>query len=160
MLIAFRLRIKRPATGFRRRSFLFGATALFVAFVLPSAIPQSAARPFDPTPSRAAAFRAASALRAPMPAAARQVDRLIAQAEVITADELKAQTFQNAWQAVISLRPSWPQVPAYVRYGRVAFERLQEVRIEDVKEIRMLSREQARVRFGPDAQQTILVVTK
>ena len=79
---------------------------------------------------------------------------------VITADEIKAQSFQNAWQAVISLRPSWPQVPAFVRNGRMSFERLQEVRIEDVKEIRMLSREQARVRFGPDAQQTILVVTK
>ena len=79
---------------------------------------------------------------------------------VITADEIKAQTFQNAWQAVISLRPSWQQVPAFVRNSRISFERLQEIRIEDVKEIRMLSREQARVRFGPDAQQTILVVTK
>lgn len=79
---------------------------------------------------------------------------------VITADEIKAQSFQNAWQAVISLRPSWPQVPAYVRNGRISFERLQEVRVEDVREIRMLSREQARVRFGPDAQQTILVVTR
>jgi len=79
---------------------------------------------------------------------------------VISAEEIKAQTFQNAWQAVISLRPSWPQVPAFVRNARISFERLQEIRIEDVKEIRMLSREQARVRFGPDAQQTILVVTK
>jgi hypothetical protein len=32
--------------------------------------------------------------------------------------------------------------------------------VTDVKEIRLLSREQARVRFGPDAQQTILVVTR
>lgn len=81
-------------------------------------------------------------------------------ANVITAEEIAAQSFQNAWQAVISLRPTWPKIPAYVRNGRMAFERLQEVLIVDVKEIRLLSREQARVRFGPEAQQTILVVTK
>ena len=50
-------------------------------------MPQTAARPFDPTAPRASAFRAVSVLRAEMPAAARQVDRLIAQAEVVTADE-------------------------------------------------------------------------
>ena len=81
-------------------------------------------------------------------------------ANVITAEEIAAQSFQNAWQAVISLRPAWPKIPAFVRNGRMAFERLQEVPIADVKEIRLLSREQARVRFGPDAQQTILVVTR
>ncbi len=87
--------------------------------------------------------------------AARQVN-----ANLITAEEISAQSFTNAWQAVISLRPAWPKIPAYVRNGRMAFERLQEVPVQDVKEIRLLSREQARVRFGPDAQQTILVVMK
>jgi hypothetical protein len=44
--------------------------------------------------------------------------------------------------------------------GRIQFERLQEVKVATIKEIRLLSREQARVRFGPDAQQTILIVSK
>ena len=81
-------------------------------------------------------------------------------ANVISAEEISAQSFQNAWQAIISLRPTWPKIPAYVNNGRIAFERLQEVPVATVKEIRLLSREQARVRFGPEAQQTILVVTK
>lgn len=92
---------------------------------------------------------------APVSGAARQVNT-----NLITAEEIAAQTFQNAWQAIISLRPTWPKIPAYVGNGRIAFERLQEVPVATVKEIRLLSREQARVRFGPDAQQTILVVNK
>ena len=96
MLIAFRLRFKRPATGFRRRSFLFGATALAVAFAVPAVIPQTSTRPFDAAAPRAAAFRAVSVLRAEMPAAARQIDRLIAQAEVITADERTAPIWEQA----------------------------------------------------------------
>jgi hypothetical protein len=91
----------------------------------------------------------------PLSGEARQVS-----ASLITAEEIAAQTFQNAWQAIISLRPTWPKIPAYVGRARIAFERLQEVPIATVKEIRLLSREQARVRFGPDAQQTIVVVTK
>jgi hypothetical protein len=83
-------------------------------------------------------------------------------ANLITAQEIGAQSFQNAWQAIISLRPTWPKVPAFVGNARIAFafERLQEVPIATVKEIRLLSREQARVRFGPEAQQSILVSTK
>jgi hypothetical protein len=91
----------------------------------------------------------------PLQGQARQVS-----ANVISEEEIRAQTFTNAWQAVIALRPTWPQIPVFVKNGRMAFERLQEVPIADVKEIRLLSREQARVRFGPDAQQTILVVSK
>jgi hypothetical protein len=87
--------------------------------------------------------------------AARQVN-----ANLITAEEINAQSFTNAWQAIISLRPTWPKIPAYVNNARIAFERLQETPIQSVKEIRLLSLEQARVRFGPEAQQTILVVTK
>jgi hypothetical protein len=81
-------------------------------------------------------------------------------ANLITADEIAAQSFTNVWQAIISLRPAWPKIPAYVNNGRMAFERLQEIPIRDVKEIRRLSLEQARVRFGPEAQETILVVMK
>ena len=81
-------------------------------------------------------------------------------AYLITAEEIAAQSFQNAWQAIISLRPTWPKIPAYVGNARIAFERLQEVPVATVKEIRLLSREQARVRFGPEAQQTILIVAK
>lgn len=81
-------------------------------------------------------------------------------ANVITAAEIKAQSFKNAWQAIISLRPAWPQIGAYVDQRRMQFERLQEVPADSVKEIRLLSREQARVRFGPEAQQTIHVVTR
>lgn len=59
-------------------------------------MPQTAARPFDPTAPRASAFRAVSVLRAEMPAAARQVDRLIAQAEVVTADEQTAPVWEQS----------------------------------------------------------------
>ena len=88
-------------------------------------------------------------------AEARQVS-----ANVITAEEISAQSFKNAWQAIIALRPTWPKVTAYVNSRRMGFESLQETPSADVKEIRLLSREQARVRFGPEAQQTILVLTK
>jgi hypothetical protein len=112
VLIAFRLRFNRPATGFRRRSFLFGAIALAVALTIPSAIPQTSARPFDPAPSRAAAFRAVRVLRAEMPAAAREIDRLVAQAEVVTADERSA----PVWQQVPGrVETSWLRVLATAR---------------------------------------------
>lgn len=81
-------------------------------------------------------------------------------ANLITAEEIGAQNFQNAWQAILSLRPAWPKIPAYVNNARIAFDNLQDVPISTVREIRLLSVEQARVRFGPEAQQTILVVTR
>lgn len=83
-----------------------------------------------------------------------------ASANLITAEEIAAQSFQNAWQAIISLRPTWPKIPAYVNNARIQFESLQEVPAATVREIRLLSLEQARVRFGPEAQPTILVVTR
>ena len=82
MLIAVKLRFNRPATGYRRRSFVFGTFALAAAWILPASVDQSTVRrPFDPAPARASAYRAVEVLRAPSPAAARQLDRLIAQAE-------------------------------------------------------------------------------
>ena len=112
MLIAFRLRFNRPATGFRRRSFLFGATALAVAFAVPALVPATASRPFDATAPRAAAFRAVSALRSESPAAARQIDRLIAQAEVVTADEQTAPIWE---QSPGRIETSWLRVLAIAR---------------------------------------------
>ena len=83
-----------------------------------------------------------------------------ARANVISADEITVGSYVNVFEVVITLRPNWPKVPAYVRGARIAYERLQEIRAADVREIRLLSVEEARVRFGPEAQQTILVVTK
>lgn len=69
--------------------------------VLPAFVDQSVARrPFDPAAARAASFRAMNELREPAPAAARQLDRLISQAEIATADERTA--------------PVWEQVPGRV----------------------------------------------
>lgn len=74
---------------------------LAASWILPAAIdPGNVRRPFDPTRPRAAAFRAVQELRSASPAAARQVDRLIAQAEVVTADERTA--------------PVWEQTPGRV----------------------------------------------
>ena len=81
-------------------------------------------------------------------------------ANLITTEEISRQSFKNAWQAILSLRPAWPHIDAYVGSRRSSFENLQDVPIGTVKEIRLLSREQARVRFGPEAQEAILVVTK
>jgi L,D-peptidoglycan transpeptidase YkuD (ErfK/YbiS/YcfS/YnhG family) len=93
---AVKLRFPRPATGFRRRSFAFGAGVLALAWVLPASVDQSVARrPFDPASARAAAFRARNALREPAPAAARQVDQLISQAEIVTADERTAPVWEQ-----------------------------------------------------------------
>ena len=78
---------------------------------------------------------------------------------LITEDEIRAQSFSNAWQAISALRPTWPKTtPAFVKNGRMAFERLQEVPIAEVKEIQYLTRDRARVRFGPEAQEMIVVV--
>ena len=102
MLIAVKLRFSRPATGYRRRSFVFGAAALALAWLVPALVDSGEVRrPFDPKRARDAAFRAVAQLRAPAPAAAKQVDRLIAQAEVVTADERTA--------------PVWEQTPGRVQ---------------------------------------------
>ncbi len=81
-------------------------------------------------------------------------------ANVITAAEIQAQSFRNVWQAILSLRPTWPRIDGYINTRRIQYERLQEIPADTVREIRLLSREQARVRFGPEAQQAILVITK
>jgi len=80
---------------------------------------------------------------------------------VIAADEIARQAFKTAGQAVVALRPNWEHVNVYLDnkpFGR--FEKLEEILSDSVKEIRMLSRQEARVRFGTDAQQCILVTRK
>ena len=92
----------------------------------------------------------------PIPAEARR-----ASANVISADEISRQAFQNAMQAVLALRPNWDHLNAYVDdkpFGM--FDRLQEIPVSAVKEIRMVSRDEARVRWGQDAQAAILVLRK
>lgn len=86
--------------------------ATAVAWAAPSLVPQTASRPFDAKPARASAFRAVTELRADMPAAARQVDRLIAQAEVVTADEQTAPFWE---QSPGRVETSWARVLATAR---------------------------------------------
>lgn len=92
-LIALRLRFIRPATPPRRRSFLFlalvGALGLSVAA---SAWPTgtSPGPALDLVAVRKASSGALRALRAEAPGAARLLDRLIADAEAVTAQETTA----------------------------------------------------------------------
>ncbi len=82
-------------------------------------------------------------------------------ANVITAEEISAHQLASALDAVLELRPQWDRVPVYMngrRWG--AFEKLQEIPAGTVKEIHLYSREEARVRFGQDTQESILVVLK
>lgn len=90
-------RSNRPATGFRRRSFLFATLVL-------TAGAGFGAGAWDSSPSGAAvslaALRGSSlaalrALRPEQPAAARLLDRLIADAETISADEATAPFWEH-----------------------------------------------------------------
>jgi L,D-peptidoglycan transpeptidase YkuD (ErfK/YbiS/YcfS/YnhG family) len=115
------------------------AILLGLALVLPAAVDQSAVRrPFDPAPARAAAFRAVAKLRTGQPAAARQMDQLIGQAEVATAAERNAPIWNQtpgrveaAWSRALStgraavaqiraheasLADSWKEVAESTRY--------------------------------------------
>jgi len=92
VLTGFGPRSNRPATGYRRRSFLFGALAV-------SAGAGFAAGAWDGSPQgatisieamRRSAFSAVRTIRPEQPAAARLLDRMISDAETITADETTA----------------------------------------------------------------------
>jgi L,D-peptidoglycan transpeptidase YkuD (ErfK/YbiS/YcfS/YnhG family) len=102
----------RPATAFRRRSFLFGGLVLTLAASV-------TARHWDSQPAgaklsidacRHSAQSALRVLRAPAPAAAQLVDDLVATAEVVTADEATA--------------PPWERYPGRTEaaWGRVQLE--------------------------------------
>jgi hypothetical protein len=85
-------------------------------------------------------------------------------ANLITAEEIAEQRFQarNAMQAVMILRPNWPRnIPVYLDFTLLGiFERMQEVPSDSVREIRLLAVQEARVRFGPEAQASIQIVRK
>jgi L,D-peptidoglycan transpeptidase YkuD (ErfK/YbiS/YcfS/YnhG family) len=110
VLIAARLRLPRPAALPRRRSFLFGLLfATIAATLLASTWPGSASGRAElalPT-TRKVAADAVRVLRTDSPAAARLVERLIADAEVVTAQEATA--------------PYWRRYPGRVEaaWGRV-----------------------------------------
>jgi L,D-peptidoglycan transpeptidase YkuD (ErfK/YbiS/YcfS/YnhG family) len=120
-LIAARSRIDRPATGFRRRSFLFAGLAAVLAASLAakSFDGRSVERAFDPERVRATIVDAVRVLRPVVPAAARHLDRLVADAEVITAQESSA--------------PVWDRIPgrsqaAWLRALTVARHALVDLR--------------------------------
>jgi hypothetical protein len=91
---------------------------------------------------------------------------------IISAAELEGTTFDNVATAVVILRPQWARhdigrvstgVPTLVYDQREligSFDRLKEIKVSEVKELRWLSRDEARVRFGPNAQQGIMIVRK
>ena len=80
---------------------------------------------------------------------------------IISAEELASQPFQNAMQAVMTLRPTWERLNVYIdEQPIVMFTALQDIPINTVQEIRMISREQARTRWGINAQAAILVTRK
>jgi hypothetical protein len=94
---------------------------------------------------------------APAPSAARRPTSTM----IISAEELASQPFQNALQAVMTLRPTWDHLNIYIDEQPVKFfNALQDIPIDTVKEIRMISREQARARWGIEAQAAILVTRK
>jgi len=108
-VLAVLLRWKRPAASSRRRSFSFLLILVLAAFgavaLLRLAPPPPPA--FSVPAARGAGLSAARALRADQPERARMVERLLAQAEVVSAQELAALPWartpgraEAAWQRV------------------------------------------------------------
>ena len=130
MLIAVRLRIPRPAALKRRRSFLFAALAALIAVPLVAGARDSG-RPGDDVAALAAARRSATgavrALRADSPGAARYLDRLIADAEVATAQELTAAGWRRTPGRV---EISWSRV-LVAAHDALAKERRRELGFEE-----------------------------
>jgi hypothetical protein len=92
---------------------------------------------------------------------------------VITADEIASKAFKSAGEAVLVLRPHWDrsqnpsggtelyQMTVYVNdriFGM--FATMNDIPADQVQEIRMVMRDEARVRWGPNAQQAIAVTLK
>jgi hypothetical protein len=90
--------IQGPATGLRRRSFLFGSLVATVGASLTASSWTGSDPPTQPTvveSARRSSLAAVKALRADAPATARLLDRLIGDAEVITADERTAPAWER-----------------------------------------------------------------
>ena len=109
MLIGLTLRRTRPAASLRRRSFLYGSllATVGVGLVAPSWVGEVSGRPISIAASRRASLGAVKTLRPDVPAAARLLDRLIADAEIATAHEASA--------------PPWERTPGRVEasWGRI-----------------------------------------
>ena len=114
-----------------------------------------------------AGSKAASAPPGTQPPPAPRMDT-----NIITSAELEGTTFDNVATAIMVLRPQWAKYdvarvttgePTLVYNEREMignFERLKEIKVSEVKELRFVTRDQARVRYGPNAQQGIVVVRK
>lgn len=115
MLIALRLRLTRPAARKRRRSFLFVLPALFAVGLL--AVGARAGDPvttsaLDVSTARRSAARAIRALREEAPAAVRLLEKMVADAESVTAQERSA----PAWRASPGrIEASWGRVMVTAR---------------------------------------------
>jgi L,D-peptidoglycan transpeptidase YkuD (ErfK/YbiS/YcfS/YnhG family) len=101
----------RPAASPRRRSFLFGglAATIGVSFAAGSWEPPERSQPTTLEAARRAASTAVATLRQPAPERARLVERLIADAEVVTAGERNAPSWErtpgrteDAWARTLS----------------------------------------------------------
>lgn len=112
LLIALRLRWTRPAAPVRRRSFLFVALISVLAGSLAAGQGTAERRRNAAGPElarlRSSARDAVDALRQPSPAAARRIDGLIADAEMITAQEATAPSWRRnpgrteaAWNRIL-----------------------------------------------------------
>jgi L,D-peptidoglycan transpeptidase YkuD (ErfK/YbiS/YcfS/YnhG family) len=87
-----------PATGYRRRSFLFGSLVATVGASFAASNWTGGEIPTSPAVvdgARRASLAAVRELRSEAPATARLLDRLIADAEVITADERTAPAWER-----------------------------------------------------------------
>jgi L,D-peptidoglycan transpeptidase YkuD (ErfK/YbiS/YcfS/YnhG family) len=109
VLIGLTLRRTRPAASLRRRSFLYGGllATVGVGFAATSFVGEVAGRPISISATRRASLFAVKSLRPEVPATARLLDRLIADAEIATAHEASA--------------PPWERSPGRVEaaWGRV-----------------------------------------
>lgn len=152
MLIGRFRQILGPATGYRRRSFLFGSLVATVgASFAASAWTGGEIRP-SPTivdGARRSSLAAARALRAEAPATARLLDRLIGDAEVITADERTAPAWERnpgrteaAWsRALVTAHRSLAEVRGRQRTFETRWEALAESLDADIRRAQLEANE-------------------
>jgi L,D-peptidoglycan transpeptidase YkuD (ErfK/YbiS/YcfS/YnhG family) len=121
VLIGRLRQIQGPATGLRRRSFLFGGLVATVGASFAASAWTGGEPPTHPSvvsTARRSSLAAVKSLRAEAPATARLLDRLIGDAEVITADETTAPAWERnpgraeaAWsRALVTAHRSLSQV--------------------------------------------------
>lgn len=152
MLIGRLRQIQGPATGYRRRSFLFGSLvatlgASFATFSWSGGEPPT--QPSVIATARRSSLAAVRALRGEAPATARLLDRLIGDAEVITADELSAPAWERnpgraeaAWtRTLLTAHQSLSQVRGRQKIYRTRWESLAETVAADVRRAQLEANE-------------------